>query len=315
MPPYDNRMQAPVSQMGPGGQLQMPGGGMDPAMITQLMQRYAQMQGQGGQSAPFSQMGPGGGMQNMNPDQGMNQAPLGWGGGGAMPGSMPAGWQDNQRRADESSAYWGSQGPGRIQPKPMMTPGGSMPGGSGPFLPPGMDPGQGQLNQKPMFRDMRGQMPPQAPPMPPQAPPAAAPSPGPPRMRMPPGAGVWKNPGTGQMMNQTPIFSGARNPADVKQDTPGAPQTGGVMNGPADDMPTPKDPIRVAPNPMVANSDKIRPKQQPGAPPFNPNGPGVSAQAPTEPGMVNQPWQKESQKKQGLARAMTSRVTKSNSVR
>lgn len=242
---------------------------MDPAMITQLMQRYAQMQGQ---SAPFSQMGPG--MQNMSPDQGMMQI-----GGPGAPNGIP-------------------------MPKPMMNPGGNgmFPGGSGPFMPPGMEPGQGQMMQKPMMRDLRGQMPPQVRP--------DAPPPGPPRMRLPPGAGVWKNPATGQMMNQTPSFSGARNPADMKQDAPGpgsTPQTGGVMNAPPDDV----SPIRMAMPANPVSNDRIRPKQQPGAPPFNQNAGGVSGQAPTEPGMVNKPWGNEAKKRQGLAAAMTSRVTKS----
>lgn len=290
----------PPGPMGPGGQ--MPG--MD---ITALMQRYAQMQG--GQSAPFAQQGPG--MQNMSPDQGMNQAPPGMGIPQPPGGQLPPGVAETMR------GFGMGQPGGMPMPKPMMNPGGNMegrpgmggmpgsyPGGFGPFMPPGMEPGQGQMFQKPMLRPPMG-----GPGMgtPPQQ---AQPPRMPPQPRMPPGAGVYQNPLTKKMMNETPIFSGQNNPANMKQDQPlpATPSTGGVMNGPADDRP--QDPIRVAPNPMVASSDKIRPKQQ-GAPPFNPNGSGVSAQAPTEPGMVNQPWQQKENRKKGLARAMTSRVTKS----
>ena len=261
MPPYDNRM----SQMGPTGQMQMPQ--MDPAMISQLMQRYAAMQGQ---QAPFAQQG---GMQNMTPDQGVNQAP-----------GMPPGVAETMR-----GMGMGQPG-GMPMPKPNLGP------GSPPFMPPGMD----QMMQKPMVRPpwMGGGAP--------SAPPQQVRPSGPPPMRLPPGAGVYKNPATGQMMNQTPSFSGQVNPATM--DKPAAPQTGGVMTmPPASDSPV--DPIRVP-----TSVDKPGKPIQ-GSPPFNPNPNNRIRQTtgvpPTEPGMVNQGglWADQQKKKAGLARAMTSRVT------
>lgn len=319
MPPYNNQMfpsnlglpQAPpgMMQMGPGGQM----GGIDMGMLQQYL---AMMQGQ--------QMR--GGMESMNPDQGMNQvgpsAPPGW--GGAMP--MPKPTMNPGGPAEGIAQIGGPGAPNGIRMQ--------FPGGSGPFMPPGMDPnmrfdtadlvrlpdgsvgpssqrgrmgagmepGQGQLNQKPMFRDMRGQMPPQAPPqIRPDAPP-----PGPPPMRMPPGAGEWRNPATGQMMNQTPRFSGQNNPYEKKADVPvpSTPQTGGVMTASPSDVSPIKVPVggsSTAPQdaPMVNTRPPAtaRPKTTTGgSAPFNPSGgfssPAKKTRAATKAEMVTKKFSK-----------------------
>lgn len=272
MPPYNNQMfpsgmgiPQPPGPMGAGGQMQIPGmqgGGIDPQMFQQYLRI---MQGQ--QNGPGMQP-PNPGMQSMTPDQGMNQAP----GNMGLP-QAPPGWM------------------GSIQPKPMMNPGGNMegrlgmggspgayPGGSGPFMPPGMEPGQGQLQQKPMLRPPYLGGPGMGPGGPgQQSPPIQAQPRQPPMPRLPPGAGEWTNPLTNQVMNRMPKFSGQRPPE--------TPPVDGVMNGPPNDVPgglsSPADPIRVplpasgtAPEEpgMVTNMDK--PKKAQGAPPFNPQASG-----------------------------------------
>lgn len=310
MPPYNNQMfpsnlglpQAPpgMMQMGPGGQM----GGLDMGMLQQYL---AMMQGQ--------QMR--GGMENMSPDQGMNQAPPGQFGGQER-------WGTPQFQGPQAPPGWGNQydfmpgggrGGGMPIPKPTMNPGGDMVltdarrmpgspgygGGSGPFIPPGMEPGQGQLMQKPMVRPNPG--------MPPAAPPQIrpdAPPPGPPPMRMPPGAGEWRNPATGQMMNQTPRFSGQNNPYEKKADAPvpSTPQTGGVMTASPSDVSPIKVPMggsSTAPQdaPMVNTRPPAtaRPKTTTGgSAPFNPNGgfssPAKKTRAATKAEMVTKKFSK-----------------------
>lgn len=285
MPPYNNQMfpsgmgiPQPPGPMGAGGQMPGVQGGIDPQMFQQYL-RIMQTQGQ--QNGPGMQP-PNPGMQSLVPDQGMNQAPMGqYGGQPGMgipqpPGpSAPPGWGSIQTKPGMGGM--GSfdpnmndhQGPGG----PFGYRGNGM-GGSGPFMPPGMEPGQGQLQQKPMFRDMRGQMP--------QGPgagtPPAQPQPRmPPMPRLPPGAGEWTNPLTKQVMNRMPKFSGQRPPEAQPTTSPPSPGGGSVNDVPGS-LASPADPIRVplpasgiAPEDpgMVSNMDKPR-KAQGGAPPFNP---------------------------------------------
>lgn len=282
MNPPDNRM---LSQMGPSSGM----GGMNPQMIQQLMQQYAQQQG--GQMGVVSQ----------------------------KPMQMPPG-----ARGDVSQNYAMQVPPGfdPTQQGPvgggLLFPNGQGPASSGPFmppsyqsaypgLPPGMDPSQlwSMMNSKPMPKP--GMDPMQSAPMVGKMPPQA---PAPPAPRLPPNAGVYKNPGTGKMMNETPRFSGQINPATMEKPNP-TPQTGGTMTmpaGPATDVPA--DPIRMA-------SPATKPIQ--GSPPFNPepatrfrqNAPSVEPAGATKQGAgVWQGSPQEQKKKAGLASALTSRVTK-----
>lgn len=259
----------------------MPPGGIDPQMFQQYLRI---MQGQ--QNGPGMQP-PNPGMQSMTPDQGMNQAPGNMGLPQAPPGwmgsiqtkpGMGGNMEGQPGMGGMPGAYPGGLPPGVAETMRgfgMGQPGG-MPMPSGPFMPPGMDPGQGQMMQKPMLRPpwmSQGGPGQQSPPIQAQPQPRMPPMP-----RPPPNAGVYQM--GGKTMNQTPIFSGARNPADIKNEQP---TTGGVMNGPPNDVPgalsSPADPIRVpmpstsgtAPQEpgMVTNMDK--PKKAQGAPPFNPN--------------------------------------------
>jgi hypothetical protein len=307
-----------MPQAPPGmGQQGMPGG-IDPQMFQQYL-RIMQSQQGGGQ-----------GMENITPDQGMQQGP-----GMGMPGpSAPPGWQggDMQARPAWGPGSYGAGG-GMSMPKPApghLPPGMNYPGGSGPFMPPGMDPGRGQMMQKPMVRPPwmgGGGQPPgyaggnMGPGMSPgypgqQSPPVQGTPPLPPRMppapRMPPGAGVYQM--GGKTMNQTPSFSGARNPADAKPET----TTGGVMNGPASDLPgglsSPADPIRVptstsgiAPQDpgMVSSMDKPR-KAQAGSAPFNPGNPQKQAEATGRKWQPSKPASREQKKADISTRKFTS---------
>lgn len=303
----------------------MQGGGVDPQMFQQYLRIMQGQQNGPGMQPPnpgMQSMTPDQGMNQAPGNMGLPQAPPGWMGSiqtkpgmggnmegqpgmggmpGAYPGGLPPGVAETMR------------GFGMGQPGGMPMPGGGansrtremrvgpgtdyngdMPGhswdapgspgyggGSGPFMPPGMDPGQGQLQQKPMLRPPYLGGPGMGPGGPgQQSPPIQAqPQPRmPPMPRPPPNAGVWQNPLTKQMVNQMPKVSG-------QQPTQAAPQTGGVMNGPPNDVPgglsSPADPIRVplpasgtAPEEpgMVTNMDK--PKKAQGAPPFNPQASG-----------------------------------------
>lgn len=292
MPPPDNRMQV--------GQQQMPGG-MNPQMIQQLMQQYAQQ----------------GGMQNAAPDQGMQQMNSQLGMISQKPMQIPGGMREQQ--GPSFAQNFAMQVPPGFDPTQQgpANSGSFMPPGppgspSYPGLPPGMDPSQlwSMMNSKPMPKP--GMQPMQSAPQGGQMPPQVQTRQPMPAPRLPPNAGVYKNPGTGQMMNETPRFSGQVNPATVKPPTP---QTGGAMTmpaGPATDVPA--DPIRMA---MPAAPT---PKPIQGSPPFNPdpatrfrqNAPSVEQpEGSTKQGAgVWQGSAQEQKKKAGLASALTSRVTK-----
>jgi hypothetical protein len=208
-------------------------------------------------------MGPGGQMGGMGGiDMGMlqqylqsmqgPQAQMGMQGPGGMQIAMP----DQGSQQLPPGVLETMRGQGMPMPKPNLG------GGSPPFMPPGW--GGGQMGGM-QGQDMRGVMP--RPGMP-QAPQQAIRQP--PAPRMPPGAGVYQNPLTKQMMNQTPIFSGQNNPNAAGPDKPGGAMT---PAGPASDV----SPVKAPPGgtasatpttdaPMTYN----KPGKVMGAPPFNP---------------------------------------------
>ena len=266
MPPFNN-------QMGYG----MPPGAMQ-GINPQWLQQLQSQQGMPQQQGPATQ---GSGMESM---------PM----GAPMP---PPGWQ-----GQNGEVATAPQMPPQIYQKPMP-----MSGGMG---------GPGQISQRPMqappgWEGMQGRrggggMPTggyggRRPPMQADRPPASPPAP-----RLPPNAGVWKNPATGQNMNEVQRYSGRNNPFTQ------APQMSKPMEETAPPDPTTK-PMEQAPVDPVYT----KPKPISGSPPFNQSG-GLQAAArndvqatpPTQGPAQSKLWQPEEQKyKQMKAQASVRKLS------